>query len=78
LTRNPEGSGLGLSIVKFLVEMHGGSINLESTHGKGSEFTISLPSRGLTVEEDNEVDNNLVNNDKMERIRIEFSDIYNI
>ena len=37
------GSGLGLTIVKQLVELHGGSVSVESELGKGSEFIIILP-----------------------------------
>ncbi len=41
--RRSEGSGLGLSIVKAIVEAHGGSINLQSYLGIGSTFTLIFP-----------------------------------
>ena len=37
------GSGLGLALVRELTEMHGGTVRLESTEGKGSTFTVSIP-----------------------------------
>jgi PAS domain S-box-containing protein len=43
LARQHEGTGLGLALVVRLVEMHGGSVTVESEVGKGSRFTISLP-----------------------------------
>lgn len=43
LDRNHEGSGLGLSIVKELTELHGGSVTYDSVPAKGSTFTVSLP-----------------------------------
>jgi signal transduction histidine kinase len=38
------GSGLGLSIARGLVELHGGRITVESTRGKGSRFSVYLPA----------------------------------
>jgi two-component system CheB/CheR fusion protein len=43
LTREHEGSGIGLSLVKSLVELHKGNISLISEPGCGSEFIIELP-----------------------------------
>lgn len=43
LARQHSGTGLGLSLVKRLAELHGGSVSVESNTGRGSRFTISLP-----------------------------------
>ena len=73
-TRNREGSGIGLSLVKALVKLHKGEINLESKYGEGSEFTIQLPI-GI-VKEDVQIDNySMYKESLMERLRVEFSDL---
>jgi signal transduction histidine kinase/CheY-like chemotaxis protein len=41
--RSHEGSGIGLALVRELVEMHGGTIRVESELGRGSTFTVALP-----------------------------------
>src|SRR6185295_14261408 len=42
-----QGSGIGLSITREFVNLHGGSIHVESIHGKGSSFTVQLPCRPI-------------------------------
>jgi signal transduction histidine kinase len=44
LSRHAEGCGLGLSIAKFIVDAHKGTISVESKPGKGSTFTVKLPA----------------------------------
>lgn len=73
LNRNNEGSGIGLSLVKSLVEMHGGNITAKSKLNVGSEFTIELPVRLCDSEEN--VGNGIAES-KSEVTDIEFSDIY--
>ncbi len=43
LQRQYNGTGLGLALVKLLVELHGGRVSVESDFGRGSRFIISLP-----------------------------------
>lgn len=42
-SRNKGGTGLGLAIVKHIVNRHGGELQIESTLGEGSQFTVWLP-----------------------------------
>lgn len=80
LTREYEGSGIGLSIVQALVEKHNGNITLNSKVGRGSEFIIELPCETLMESESLQAysPNLYLHNyqDHIEKIRIEFSDIY--
>lgn len=76
-TRNHEGSGIGLSLTKSLVRMHGGEITVKSGYGKGSEFIINLPVKILEYREC-EIENSYNKNKHVESINIEFSDIYSI
>jgi signal transduction histidine kinase len=45
--RRHGGLGLGLAIVRQIVEKHGGSVEVRSEEGKGSTFTIHIPGRNL-------------------------------
>lgn len=44
---HPKGSGIGLSLAKAFIELHGGIISVESTLNKGSVFTVTLPVRHI-------------------------------
>lgn len=76
LTRRAEGSGIGLSLAKALVEAHDGSIAVKSTLCEGSEFIIELP---VKLVKSSAIDLSQITSDnqsKIERITVEFSDIY--
>jgi signal transduction histidine kinase len=55
LTRKEQGSGLGLYIVKNLVEKMNGKITVESTLKKGSAFTVSFPAANYTTQSDKKI-----------------------
>ena len=75
MRRKKEGSGIGLSLVKSLVELMDGKIYLESDGKSGTEFTVLLPNKLITEDEkivhkDYQVD--------LQRIKLELSDIYEL
>lgn len=72
LSRNAEGTGIGLSLVKLLVELHEGRIYAESEIGKGSKFTVLLPSR--KVEQESFLSKSKIKS-KKESVYVELSDI---
>jgi signal transduction histidine kinase len=73
-TRNREGSGIGLSLVKSLVEMHNGNIIVKSEYGKGSEFIVQIPIITLDEEAQTKMYSQYEDS-RLERIKVEFSDI---
>lgn len=75
LSRQAEGTGIGLSLVKLLVGILEGTIEVESEVGVGSTFMIMLPAKKEVA--DNEVAASLdVDNRLVSEIKVEFSDIY--
>lgn len=52
--KKSKGSGLGLAIAKKIVDLHGGSIDVQSEVGKGSDFIVSLPKAGKEKESQGE------------------------
>ncbi|MBC5998361.1 PAS domain S-box protein [Romboutsia ilealis] len=74
-TKISEGSGVGLSLSKSLIDIHRGKINVNSEVGVGSEFIIYLPN---IYDEDEIVDLSYlkVDSNSISRIHMELSDIY--
>ena len=50
LVHNTKGSGLGLSLVRHIVQAHGGQVSVDSRPGQGSKFTIALPVKPAHIE----------------------------
>lgn len=75
-SKSKEGSGIGLSLVKSLVELLDGSIILKSEPNKGCEFIFTLPIKEVdraTLDVENHISQNITNNS--EKLMVEFSDI---
>lgn len=77
MTRSVEGSGIGLALVKSLVELHKGRVYVNTELKKGTEFCIELPIRKIMNSNVSHVLNKKLNS-KVERFTIEFSDIYTL
>ncbi len=80
LSRRSEGTGIGLALVKSLIEMHEGNISVTSECGEYTQFNILLPTKVLSEDTESIVCNtaaiNNMDNQRIERMSIEFSDIY--
>ncbi|MGO5137722.1 sensor histidine kinase [Clostridium butyricum] len=75
LSRECEGSGVGLYLVKCFVELHNGKIKIISSEGEGTEVIICLP---VEVLDDMEFSSKRIVESDEEKIQREFSDIYSI
>lgn len=51
-TRAHAGSGLGLSLVKHLIELHGGSVSMQSQEGRGTTVTVYFPSKRVLMKDE--------------------------
>jgi PAS domain S-box-containing protein len=76
LTRQAEGTGIGLSLVKKFVEAHGGEIQVDSEIGRGSTFTILLPIKKECEQIEAKKFQEFKDNRLIQSAAIEFSDIY--
>ncbi|HQJ37751.1 MAG TPA: ATP-binding protein, partial [Bacillota bacterium] len=76
LTGQAEGSGIGLYLVKLMVNSIGGDITLESEWGKGSVFTIMIPSKKAKNNTNEQKFKLGSDNRLIQSTAIEFSDIY--
>ncbi|MGL5087228.1 MAG: sensor histidine kinase, partial [Clostridium sp.] len=71
-TRANEGSGLGLFIVKGIIELHNGTITVTSDEGHGSTFTITLP---INIIESETAKYIIDGSDLSQIVKLELSDI---
>lgn len=76
LSRQAEGSGIGLSLVKRFVDALGGTISVKSKVGKGSKFIIILPNEKVLEKESLSSEVDLLDNRLVQVTTVEFSDIY--
>lgn len=76
--RKNEGSGRGLALVKSLIELHEGMVYLENNTEKGSEFVVKLPNVKVAESEGNSRIIDVDNKPLVQKIDIEFSDIYEL
>lgn len=72
--RDVEGSGIGLYMVKSLVELHKGKIEVESVEGEGSKFTVTLPKIVVENKDDVVYSKGIITNRKS-NVKIELSDL---
>lgn len=74
MTKVSEGSGIGLSLVKSLVDLHNGKIEVESELGEYTKFTVKIPN--VLIKEDAYINYENYSSKYIENMQVEFSDIY--
>jgi signal transduction histidine kinase len=75
LTRQAEGTGIGLYLTKMLVEMMGGQITVESQVGVGSTFAVRFPIRKIKHAPKELIDHDIIHKKLVQAISVEFSDV---
>ncbi|MCR1823119.1 sensor histidine kinase, partial [Terrisporobacter muris] len=76
LRRSSEGSGIGLYLVKRLIEMHDGEIWLNTDVESGVEFIFYIPIK--TINNEDVVVHSIEDHSKIDKCNIEFSDVYSL
>lgn len=79
LKRQTEGSGIGLSLVKSIVEMHKGIVEVNRENSVGTEVIVKLPNKKCSGKEETDtkcIEN--IRNGIVNKINLEFSDIYDL
>ena len=76
LRRSSEGSGIGLYLVKRLIEMHDGEIWLNTDVECGVEFIFYIPIK--TINNEDEIVHSIDNHSRIDKCNIEFSDVYSL
>lgn len=76
LTRNHEGSGIGLSLCSSIIRLHGGLIRVKSIPQQGSEFIIELPNRIIPSVSSTNQGRTELSFSSNERVPIELSDLF--
>ncbi|MEG1311558.1 MAG: PAS domain-containing sensor histidine kinase [Romboutsia sp.] len=74
MTKISEGSGIGLYLVKSLVELHNGDINVESELNEYTKFIIKIPN--ILTKNESGIKKDTLSSKYVQNIKVEFSDIY--
>ena len=76
LSRQAEGTGIGLHLTRMFVEMLGGEIRIDSKLGTGSTFTVLIPAIKVKKTHSEAIVHEIADNRTIQLTEIEFSDIY--